>query len=483
MIRISGLLLILIGFLPGQDFSGYIFEDIRGNFPEDQMVLYLEALPKQPASFLEPANFQLSAGDQPVDSFSVEPYLETGEPVSVLFCVDVSGTMAGQPFANVREAIKTLLRKFHPAVKTGLCVFGDQYRLLQDFTSDRQKLYMVLNALTAASQNTELYYGLNKALELFEKPSTPPMRFLIVFSDGKNEGSTAYTLDDVVQKAGQNRVLVHTVGYSRIDPVYMKNLEKLADKSGGIFIRPDSPQDIDDAYQQIYRYMRSFYRLRFNLDGIKKGTVAPLKVSVISGERTGTIFSERYVAVPAGSSTAYLMGLLAAVVLLLVAAVWIYRKKKKAVNRLENFHHREKIGLEDQIDKYRQNLGYLESEIQKKEKEARIPDEPEATRVVDPNLPESCYLKFDDSEPEQRLFELTEFPVKIGKLKSCQVILTHPTVSRVHAILKKIDDTYVLEDQNSTNGTWINGKRINRNRLLGGETIRFGKSSCRFEIV
>jgi pSer/pThr/pTyr-binding forkhead associated (FHA) protein len=39
-------------------------------------------------------------------------------------------------------------------------------------------------------------------------------------------------------------------------------------------------------------------------------------------------------------------------------------------------------------------------------------------------------------------------------------VLDNPKISNVHAIIKKIHNSYYLIDQNSTNGTFIDGERI-----------------------
>ena len=50
-------------------------------------------------------------------------------------------------------------------------------------------------------------------------------------------------------------------------------------------------------------------------------------------------------------------------------------------------------------------------------------------------------------------------------------------VSRVHAIIECKNDRYIIRDNNSHNGTWINGQKLNPNQdylLKDGDDIRFG---------
>lgn len=62
-------------------------------------------------------------------------------------------------------------------------------------------------------------------------------------------------------------------------------------------------------------------------------------------------------------------------------------------------------------------------------------------------------------------------------------VITDDTVSRIHARVTREADEYYLEDMNSTNGTYQNGKRLNykeKVRLEKNDRIVFAKESYRF---
>ena len=48
----------------------------------------------------------------------------------------------------------------------------------------------------------------------------------------------------------------------------------------------------------------------------------------------------------------------------------------------------------------------------------------------------------------------------LGRDPSCDLVLDHPTVSRLHAQIRKMDGNFVLFDLKSTNGTFVNGQRV-----------------------
>lgn len=79
-----------------------------------------------------------------------------------------------------------------------------------------------------------------------------------------------------------------------------------------------------------------------------------------------------------------------------------------------------------------------------------------------------------------------ERPVKpgtsIGRAE-CDVDLNDPDVSRRHAVVRQVDAGLALEDLGSTNGTWVNGKRIEGIvELSVGDEVRFGNTVWRFQL-
>ncbi len=63
---------------------------------------------------------------------------------------------------------------------------------------------------------------------------------------------------------------------------------------------------------------------------------------------------------------------------------------------------------------------------------------------------------------------------RLGRHPSCQVVLNDDGVSRRHARIAKDGGSYVLEDMGSANGTFIAGKRIDRQPLRDGDVFQLG---------
>jgi len=56
------------------------------------------------------------------------------------------------------------------------------------------------------------------------------------------------------------------------------------------------------------------------------------------------------------------------------------------------------------------------------------------------------------------------------------------TVSRRHAVIAAQDSGYVIRDQGSSNGTFVNGARVTESPLRPGDEVSIGGTRFRFEV-
>lgn len=73
-----------------------------------------------------------------------------------------------------------------------------------------------------------------------------------------------------------------------------------------------------------------------------------------------------------------------------------------------------------------------------------------------------------------REFPLTEEEVTIGRLPENDLQVDHPAVSGRHVKIVNELGRYVLYDQNSTNGIYLNGHKVSRAVLAKGDTFLVG---------
>jgi hypothetical protein len=78
-------------------------------------------------------------------------------------------------------------------------------------------------------------------------------------------------------------------------------------------------------------------------------------------------------------------------------------------------------------------------------------------------------------------FTLTESIITIGRHPDSNLVLADPNVSRNHAEIRPQGDRYVVVDLGSTNGSRVNGVRVDTQLLEDGDELTFGNTRMRFE--
>lgn len=73
--------------------------------------------------------------------------------------------------------------------------------------------------------------------------------------------------------------------------------------------------------------------------------------------------------------------------------------------------------------------------------------------------------------------ELRQGDMKIGRKPSCDVHIDNPAVSGDHANIFTIGEDSFIQDLHSTNGTFINNKKITKHHLRDGDVVTVGQHS------
>jgi serine phosphatase RsbU (regulator of sigma subunit) len=82
-------------------------------------------------------------------------------------------------------------------------------------------------------------------------------------------------------------------------------------------------------------------------------------------------------------------------------------------------------------------------------------------------------LSYSDTNGPHSI-ELDRDSTSIGRSPNQDVVLNDPCVSRHHAAIVREGNTYTVVDQNSTHGTFLNSKRVERAALKFGDVLQMG---------
>jgi sigma-B regulation protein RsbU (phosphoserine phosphatase) len=88
-------------------------------------------------------------------------------------------------------------------------------------------------------------------------------------------------------------------------------------------------------------------------------------------------------------------------------------------------------------------------------------------------LMDTMKLTYSD-EDGVHSFELSRDVIAIGRAPDQDLVLKDSRVSRRHAVIMRVGDTYRVVDQKSTHGTFLNGARVEEVVLQPGDQLQFG---------
>ncbi|KGE72401.1 FHA domain-containing protein [Spirochaeta lutea] len=86
---------------------------------------------------------------------------------------------------------------------------------------------------------------------------------------------------------------------------------------------------------------------------------------------------------------------------------------------------------------------------------------------------ESVYLRYGGNKT------LVTDRIVIGRAPDCDIVLSDNLTSRHHAVVQRIKSAYFITDQHSTNGVYVNGKKIQPGtyvRLSAADSITIGRT-------
>ncbi len=71
-------------------------------------------------------------------------------------------------------------------------------------------------------------------------------------------------------------------------------------------------------------------------------------------------------------------------------------------------------------------------------------------------------------------FALRDAPLSVGRSPQCDVFLNDMTVSRQHATISRTGAGYVITDEHSFNGVWVNNASAESHVLREGDVVQIG---------
>jgi Mg-chelatase subunit ChlD len=378
--------------------------------------LYIRALTRydEPVEDLGPPDFEITDAGDRIDKEDIEigTVSGLGRGVTCVIAIDVSRTMSGKPFARAKAAAEELMELLEGRDRVAVVAFANEVNVVAPFSAAKADAKMGIEGLTIDEESlaTVLYDGVDQAIRLIrERDGLPRRTFMIVFSDGNDTGSR-------------------------------RSLEQVIDNARGSETNPPV---------LIYTIGYS----RFGGEGIE--TLKRLS------ERTG---ADSHLVRDTTSLTSFFR------------AIWLQMQKSYVV--------RYPADMDDELHKVEIEVEGLTSSRTAKYP-WRWPSEwfyfgvgilvllvalvawlmVNRGRIVG-------RLVFENGPRSGEVAVIRRMRTSIGALPDNDIVIGVDTVSKYHVLIFRKGRELEIEDQNSKNGTYVNGIRVRTSPLQPGDRIR-----------
>ncbi len=452
------------------------------------VTVYLDILDAngQPPTRLVPSQLSAALQGHPLKVTDLAPFDSAGEGVAYFFLVDISRSIKRSQFEEMRGAINAWIDDLRGNDRMAIFTFGEDYKQLVDFTTDKQTLKSALKTAGPTDSETKLHLALRNAMDLSKRSDEklPNRRVVVVLSDGKDEGS-GLTVDDVRGLTQQGHLPIYAIGYSRL-PIqerekYLDVLHRFANFTGGLF-RDSSTAPLAATYGDVRRAIRRVFVAKLSCEGCQQDSQShPLDVTLTIGTAIRndrfdvnlippTPKSASQSSQPRVPTWAYaVFGLLAVGILVTVVSRTL---RKKPVPPAEP------PPLQPAQPAQPVQSVQPAQPVQPMQLEQPVPVRPAG------GLP--IRLTTVAGKERGRVYELNLVEKStIGRDAECDVTLQgdDPEVSSRHCELGLVGTRVELQDLGSTNGTLLNGARVvARQALESGDLIRVGRTELRITI-
>ena len=361
-------------------------------------------------------------------------------PALVAVTLDTSGSIRPEVLAATRDLSLAILQALPPGSEVALFTFDDESRLLLERSADPEAVRQALEGVTRAGRFTALHDAIYDASR-YLAAAPPSRKAIVLITDGKDENS-ALQLEDGLKIAIENKVPVFAVGVGRVQETVLRRIAKL---SAGEYLRLEGISG-----EEIARRVAELA-----LPTPAPATPAPAS----NGPLAPTPAAEP----PPGRSLLW-VGAVALAVLGGAGAIYYFRSRAAGPPG-----GTEEVGAEEEGAKDDATVVMRSPSVAPVDKTVMLRFRPALTVTAGPL--------------EGRVFRLSnDTALSIGRAPTNDIAVPDTSVSSEHCRVRPEGGIFVVHDLKSTNGTFVNDRRISRHPLVEGDVVRVGETVFLFRM-
>jgi Mg-chelatase subunit ChlD len=452
----------------------------------------------------ETPRFELVVADKSVQSSEVKRLEQA--PITLVLCIDKSGSMRKEAMDGIKEGVQAFLRNSSEKVEVAMIGFGSTTKTLANFGVDNRERAAAVQALQLEGREskTALYEALHGGIAQLKARKSRGTKRIIVITDGQDEGS-AVKLEQVIQAANASGVVVDAISTGLFAPRGVQALERLAGDTQGTVVKVPNGASVGPALEDLVAGARgtgASFQVLFKYppaSGQKPTENAVIALVPATGDRVTQSVAGSFMPVAASappvadqgkgsgerSSNAFhftvpfslfpvtiTLPVLLALAAILAAAIVVFVYARRG--------RREPIPAAPPPP-------VVEPTVAPRPRTAAAPvaAAPRSTRIVRQTFPPpqpgspTALLKGRSGPIGNLTVAIDKTPFRIGAGEGCDLRLaTDEYVSNDHATIRYDSGSLYVADRGSRNGTFLNGTRLAAEpmSLSIGDELRFGHS-------
>ena len=459
-----------------------------------QMYLYTDAMHTyvemngadgQPVSEPEAKGIYASLDTDKLSVKKIQSFTDSGEGMAYIFMIDISGSLSSSQFRQLKNATKTWAEKMGEKDRLAILTFGDEAKVIQDFTNDVGAVRASLDGISNNDGRTKLFGGIEEALKLASRNDAdlPKRKAIILLTDGVNDYAGGIDEATALQMAKETLIPVYSIwtpGLKR--GVGEAFLNTLSDTTNGTIYNL-SKKDIDSIYTTAYEQFQKAFVVDFSYSaGKADGNTHQLKITVRYGDKEASDDTECVLKKPTSTlatvpintvsaeseggentmSPIILISIIVVALVLIALIIFVFamlnRKPKEVVRSNRTAYP------------------------QYTPENANIPRNETASAPVvqQQNISGGIAFTMHEIGGQDIKSGCVNDTLIVGRRSDCGLVIQDSQISGQHCKLIGVDGTLAIEDMGSTNGTIVNGMTVpGRTKLSSGDLILLGNKEYR----
>lgn len=448
------LILISISFISSSSIAGQYIKieniDVFSLYPKIKVLVTINGIDDSHIQLNENNIAIIEDGFRLPHLIAIDKQDDTENLLYLVISVDSSKSISKKYLKKIKSSVKEIVSSVGPKDKVAVFRFNDKVVLLNDFSKNHDAIIHNINSIERHGTKTLLYNSIYESIEVFDKIRQINKK-IIVFTDGKDEGSST-TDDEIIQFARDTMIPVYFICFK--DSKNIRTMAHISKLTGGKLIYSNTG-DICGMYRTVLSLMKNRYSIIYSTNAKRDGNnhriEVRLKYNDIRDRDYNTVYFEKVSSIGALlTNSITIIGLNVVLLALLIAVTlfFLYREKKLVKIKLEAVTSPREIIAKDNA------FASLE-----------IGDGQELDGTGRQYTGAWVYQKNGSEIGKKYALETSE--IRIGSDSGNTIVITNDSqVSKQHTKIKNANGIYTLYDLISDDGTYLNGKKLLRPKIL-----------------